>query len=84
MRHLFIRGFYKPMGVSGNTLLNELLILQPEIYGSIGAVVAMLIWLWFSSFLVLYGAALNAQIEQRMARGARGQEEHDLPVKPRP
>lgn len=36
MRHLFIRGFYKPMGVSGNTLLNELLILQPEIYGSIG------------------------------------------------
>jgi membrane protein len=55
-----------------------------QIYGSIGAVVAMLIWLWFSSFLVLYGAALNAQIEQRMARGARGQEEHDLPVKPRP
>ncbi len=36
MRHLFIRGFYKPMGVSGNTLINELLILQPEIYGSIG------------------------------------------------
>ena len=35
MRHLFIRGFYKPMGVSGNTLINELLILQPEIYGSI-------------------------------------------------
>lgn len=55
-----------------------------QIYGSIGAVVAMLIWLWFSSFLVLYGAALNAQIEQRMARGARGQEDHDLPVKPRP
>jgi len=36
MRHLFIRGFYKPMGISGNTLINELLILQPEIYGSIG------------------------------------------------
>jgi len=36
MRHLFIRGFYKPMGVSGNTLINELLVLQPEIYGSIG------------------------------------------------
>ena len=36
MRHLFIRGFYKPLGVSGNTLINELLVLRPEIYGSIG------------------------------------------------
>ena len=36
-----------------------------QIYGSIGAVIAMLIWLWISSFLVLYGAALNAQIEMR-------------------
>ncbi len=36
-----------------------------QIYGSIGAVIAMLVWLWFSSFLVLLGAALNAQIEQR-------------------
>ena len=34
-----------------------------QVYGSIGAVIAMLIWLWISSFLVLYGAALNAQIE---------------------
>ncbi len=36
MRHLFIRGFYKPMGISGQALINELLILQPEIYGSMG------------------------------------------------
>ncbi len=36
MRHLFIRGFYKPMGISGQALINELLILRPEIYGSIG------------------------------------------------
>lgn len=35
MRHLFIRGFYKPMGVSGETLRNSLLLLRPEIYGSI-------------------------------------------------
>ena len=35
MRHLFNRGFYKPMGVSGNTLKNALLTLQPEIYGTI-------------------------------------------------
>ncbi len=35
MRHLFNRGFYKPMGVSGESLRDSLLILRPEIYGSI-------------------------------------------------
>jgi hypothetical protein len=35
MRHLFIRGFYKPMGVSGETLREALLTLRPEIYGTI-------------------------------------------------
>ncbi len=37
-----------------------------QVYGSIGAVIAMLIWLWISSFLILFGASLNAQIELRM------------------
>ena len=36
-----------------------------QVYGSIGAVIAMLVWIWISSFIVLYGAALNAQIELR-------------------
>ena len=35
MRHLFNRGFYKPNGVSGRALKDGLLLLQPEIYGSI-------------------------------------------------
>ncbi|RNC92278.1 MAG: hypothetical protein ED555_04045 [Allomuricauda sp.] len=35
MRHLLNRGFYKPSGVSGNALRNALLLLRPEIYGSI-------------------------------------------------
>ncbi|UOB19406.1 DUF6909 family protein [Abyssalbus ytuae] len=35
MRHLFNRGFYKPMGVSGETLRESLLQLRPEIYGSV-------------------------------------------------
>lgn len=35
MRHLFNRGFYKPMGVSGETLREAMLVLRPEIYGSI-------------------------------------------------
>ena len=35
MRHLLIRGSYKPMGLSGKTLRDSLLTLRPEIYGSI-------------------------------------------------
>ncbi|MGV6845853.1 MAG: DUF6909 family protein [Lutibacter sp.] len=35
MRHLFSRGFYKPVGVSGEALREALLLLRPEIYGSI-------------------------------------------------
>lgn len=35
MRHLFNRGFYKPMGVSGESLRESLLTIRPEIYGSI-------------------------------------------------
>ena len=37
MRHLLNRGFYKPFGVSGNTLKQGLLTLQPEIYGDIAS-----------------------------------------------
>lgn len=33
-----------------------------EVYGSIGAVIAMLMWLFLSAYLVLLGAALNAEI----------------------
>jgi len=35
IKHLFNRGFYKPMGISGETLREALLQLRPEIYGSI-------------------------------------------------
>lgn len=34
MRHLFYRGFFKPGGVSGETIRNLLMIISPEIYGS--------------------------------------------------
>lgn len=36
MRHLFIRGSYKPLGVSGEAMIESLLALEPEIYGTIG------------------------------------------------
>lgn len=35
MRHLFIRGNYKPLGVSGEAMIDALAQLQPEIYGPI-------------------------------------------------
>lgn len=35
MRHLFIRGSYKPLGVSGEAMIEAMMQLQPEIYGSI-------------------------------------------------
>lgn len=34
MRHLFVRGGYKPVGVSGQSLIEALLTLNPEIYGA--------------------------------------------------
>ncbi|KAA3625694.1 MAG: hypothetical protein DWQ02_21230, partial [Bacteroidetes bacterium] len=35
MRHLFIRGTYKPLGISGEAMIHSLKTLNPEIYGSI-------------------------------------------------
>ncbi len=35
MRHLFIRGYYKPLGMSGEAMINAMLELKPEIYGSV-------------------------------------------------
>ncbi|MBK8624725.1 MAG: hypothetical protein IPN86_03830 [Saprospiraceae bacterium] len=35
MRHLFLRGGYKPLGVSGESMIQAMLSLKPEIYGSI-------------------------------------------------
>jgi membrane protein len=37
-----------------------------QVYGSIGAVIAMLVWLWISSFLILLGAVVNAQVEKHV------------------
>ncbi|MEE9373479.1 MAG: hypothetical protein V3V00_10550 [Saprospiraceae bacterium] len=35
MRHLFIRGHYKPLGISGEAMMEAMLALKPEIYGTI-------------------------------------------------
>lgn len=39
-----------------------------ETYGSIGAVIVLLMWFWLSALAVLLGAELNAEIEHQTAR----------------
>lgn len=36
-----------------------------ELYGSIGAVVALMLWFWLSAFVVLFGAELNCEMERQ-------------------
>lgn len=39
-----------------------------ETYGSIGAVVAVMVWLWIASIVVIIGAELNAEMEHQTAQ----------------
>ena len=48
-------------------------------YGSLGAVVGLMMWLWISTIVVLLGAELNAEIEHQTARDSTvGTEEKPL------
>lgn len=37
-------------------------------YGSLGAVIGFMIWMWLSTVVVLLGAEINAEIERRTAK----------------
>lgn len=41
-----------------------------ETYGSLGAVIALMMWLWLASTVVLVGAEVNSEIERHMKRMA--------------
>lgn len=41
-------------------------------YGSLGAAVGMMTWMWISMIVVLVGAQLNAEVEQQTGRGPSG------------
>lgn len=36
-----------------------------ELYGSLGAVVALMIWFWLSAFVVFFGAEVNCEMERQ-------------------
>ena len=50
-------------------------------YGSLGAVVGLMIWLWISTILVLLGAEFNAEIEHQTARDSTVGDEKPLGVR---
>jgi membrane protein len=41
-----------------------------KVYGSIGAVIILLVWLWVSNIAVLFGAEFNAELERGRAMAA--------------
>jgi membrane protein len=40
-------------------------------YGSLGAAIGLMMWLWISSIVILFGAELNSEIEHQTARVTR-------------
>lgn len=51
-----------------------------ETYGSVGAIMVMLIWFYITGYIVLLGAQLDAILEERTERAKRGETE-DPPEK---
>ena len=39
-------------------------------YGSLGAVIGFMTWMWISTIVILLGAELNAELERGMAKDA--------------
>lgn len=52
-------------------------------YGSLGGVIAFLVWLWISNVAVLFGAEMNAELERGRQLEAGQPAEEELRVTPR-
>lgn len=49
-----------------------------ETYGSLGAVVILMLWLWLSSYIILLGAEFNAEVEHQTRRDTTAGPERPL------
>ena len=47
-------------------------------YGSLGAAIGMMIWMWMSSIVILVGAELNSEIEHQTAKDSTTGHEKSL------
>ena len=41
-------------------------------YGSLGAAIGLMMWMWLSAIVILFGAELNSEIEHQTARDSTG------------
>jgi membrane protein len=49
-----------------------------ETYGTMGAVMVLMLWLWVSAFVVLIGAEINAEMEHQTERDTTRGEPHEM------
>ncbi|MGM0982579.1 MAG: YihY/virulence factor BrkB family protein [Pseudomonadota bacterium] len=56
------------IGSAGLSFYFGSVINPSDIYGSLGAVVVLMLWFWLSAFIVLLGAELNAEMERQTYR----------------
>jgi len=47
-------------------------------YGSLGAIIVLLLWLYFMAFAVLFGAAMNAELERQTERDTTAGDERPM------
>ncbi|MCE8018465.1 YihY/virulence factor BrkB family protein [Halomonas sp. MCCC 1A17488] len=56
------------LGSGGLSLYVGQIASMDELYGSLGAVVVLMLWFWLSSYVVLLGAEINAEMERQTRR----------------
>ncbi|MDN6180177.1 MAG: YihY/virulence factor BrkB family protein [Halomonas subglaciescola] len=56
------------LGSGGLSLYVRYVANFSALYGSLGAVVVLMLWFWLSAFVVLLGAEINAQMERQTRR----------------
>ncbi|MDN7133158.1 YihY/virulence factor BrkB family protein [Halomonas sp. MC140] len=56
------------LGSGGLSLYVRYFATFSELYGSLGAVIALMIWFWLSAFVVLFGAEVNSEMERQTYR----------------